>query len=344
MSSTRAARVIAALGASGVLAASGLVLAGPAHADAPVVTPTATYTCSVSGFGSGDVPVAFSIPAAAFGASIPVGTKVPAIPVSAQANVPGSLLAAVVEGLAIVGSSTTYSSLPVPSALSGSIGGDSTVGSQNVLTSLGVATPLTSLLTNLAQELAAQNIPAPKTLGDLSAIASKIGLPNLVSAVEQAAPSGLDLTSGSSASGVTGTVTSFTASKVGKQTFSLPSKISADLLSGVLPAAPCTFASGTENVGSITVVKDASSIASAKLSGTKLTVTVANGSKTSLKPTGSVTAYLGSKKVGSGSLKKGVASFALKGLKHGSNKLTVKYAGSKLFNAAKPKTVTVAGK
>lgn len=342
MSSSRAARVIAGLGASSVLAATGLVLAGPADATTPsTVSADSTYNCSLSGLGSAPVDVTFTIPAAAFPASVPVGTRIPAIPVSAQSNMPGTLVGAVVEGMAIAGASAP--DVPIPTALTGAITGDASFGSQSLPTSLSVATPLTDLLSQLGEMLSAlPGFSGLSTLGDLSDVANTIGLSTLATDVAEALPNGVPLTDGTSATPtINGTIKSFAVSKVGKQSFKLPSAISADLLHGVLPATPCTYASGTQTVGSVNVVKDASAFKSASVAGKKLKVTVANASKTALKPTGTVVAYRGSKKVGSGALHNGVASLGLKGLKAGKNKLTLKYAGSSLFKAAKSRSLTL---
>lgn len=315
MSSSRAARVFAGLGLTGVIAASGLALTGPASADAPATTPVTTaYSCTLAG-QTFSIPTTLDLPAIPAGSYV-VGDTIPQLPIaSGTITIPSDLQETLIDLASTV---QQYTGVDLSKAsLGGDILGQSTIGTENVPTSVTVpSTPLAPLFA----------APDPTQL------------PPLV------------------ISGLTGTVgnkggTPLTAAGTKPLPVSLPTQITADLIPAIDPllgAKPvCTVPSAP--IGQLTVAKAKSEFSSVKLVPTKVSSTkratvkaaMANASVpgSSVKPDGTVSAYVGSKKVGSGTLKKGAASFALAKLKKVVYKVTVKYTGSKNFTGAASKTV-----
>lgn len=137
----------AAFGAAAALTATGLVAASGTSANAATVSKT--YTCQTA-VGPYQVPVAFTLPA--LPSTLPAGTTVPSIPVSAAMTLPQALV-------------TTLSTLT--DTLGGPVTGNATLGTLPIPTSLNV--PSTALKTGADQVLTAtgslSSFKAPTTAG-----------------------------------------------------------------------------------------------------------------------------------------------------------------------------------
>jgi ABC-type phosphate transport system substrate-binding protein len=140
----------------------------------------------------------------------------------------------------------------------------------------------------------------------------------------------------------------------GQKTFDvafLPTNFGAKSANGGHTAMGSSYAEFTQKVTvakvgtSVKATASPTTLANSK-ANSKVTVTVKQASGTA-KPTGAVNIMLGSKKVGSGTLRKGATTITVKGssLKVGRNKLAVKYVPSGNFKAPKTApTVTITRK
>ena len=148
-----------------------------------------------------------------------------------------------------------------------------------------------------------------------------------------------------------GTNGAFTLPSAGTYSYKLPAtfNVNLQLENGIVPtlSGPCALnEGGNADLGSVDVAKATKVDSSTKVKApssvkqgktVKLSVTV-TAEET---PSGKVTAKEGSKKLGSASLKNGKATISVKGLKPGTHKIKVSYAGDDATNASTSKTVKV---